>query len=240
MTFRRLSLLTLALAAALLAQKKPITLEALRGAAAGGGGLYSPVWAPNGYQFVFQRAGGLHLYDCREKRSRVVLDKFDALESLAVKDSRPEGAFGWQNRRVSEQGIQWAPDSKALLVARGADLFWLNAADGQVKQLTRTEAAEADPKLSPDGKKVSYRIDHDLYALDIASGKVTRLTQDGSETLLNGKLDWVYPEELDLNTAYWWSPDSARIAYLQFDVSKEMIYPQVDLLKTPAVYDPER
>jgi dipeptidyl-peptidase-4 len=240
MTFRRLSLLTLALAAALLAQKKPITLEALRGAAAGGGGLYSPVWAPNGYQFVFQRAGGLHLYDCREKRSRVVLDKFDALESLAVKDSRPEGAFGWQNRRVSEQGIQWAPDSKALLVARGADLFWLNAADGQVKQLTRTEAAEADPKLSPDGKKVSYRIDHDLYALDIASGKVTRLTQDGSETLLNGKLDWVYPEELDLNTAYWWSPDSARIAYLQFDVSKEMIYPQVDLLKTPAVYEPER
>ena len=48
-----------------------------------------------------------------------------------------------------------------------------------------------------------------------------RLTTDGANTLLNGELDWVYPEELDLNTAYWWSPDSQSIAYMQFDVSRE-------------------
>jgi dipeptidyl-peptidase-4 len=50
----------------------------------------------------------------------------------------------------------------------------------------------------------------------------------------------VYPEELDLNTAYWWSPDSKSIAYLQFDVSREMIHPHVDLLGLFAKMEPQR
>ena len=57
--------------------------------------------------------------------------------------------------------------------------------------------------------------------------------------LLNGELDWVYPEELDLSTAHWWSPDSRSIAYLQFDVSHEPVFPQVDLLGTRAKLEPE-
>src|SRR2546428_626973 len=74
----------------------------------------------------------------------------------------------------------------------------------------------------------------------IASGKEARLTRDGSPTLLTEQLDWVYPEELDLSTAYWWSPDSKRIAYLQFDISREPVFPQVDLLNPRARLEPER
>lgn len=239
MTTRRTLLLGLTLACSLLAQKKPITLETLKASTLGSAGLGAN-WAPNGAQFVYTRSGSLHLYDCKKRESRVVLQKLADLNALAIKDSRPEGAFTWQNRRVSEQKIQWAPDSSALLVVEGGDLFWIEVDKKEPRQLTRTEATESDPKLSPDGKKVSYRIGNDLYVQNIQSGKVTRLTTDGSETLLNAKLDWVYPEELDINTAYWWSPDSARIAYLQFDTSKVMIYPQADLLKTPAVPEPER
>jgi dipeptidyl-peptidase 4 len=76
--------------------------------------------------------------------------------------------------------------------------------------------------------------------LDIASKKETRLTHNGSPTLLNGELDWVYPEELDLGSAYWWSPDGKSIAYLQFDTSRVPLYPQADLLKTKAIAEPER
>lgn len=227
------------LAIALLAQKKPITLDTLKQRQMGDAPL-GAIWAPNGYQFAYSRSGALHLYDCRDKSTKLLFAKLSDLSALAIKDSNPDAAFAWQNRRVSEQRYQWAPDSSALLITEGGDLFWIEPGKNEPKQLTKTEATESDPKLSPDGKKVSYRIHNDLYVQDIASGKVTRLTRDGSETLLNAKLDWVYPEELDLNTAYWWSPDSARIAYLQFDVSKEMIYPQVDLLKTPAVPEPER
>ncbi len=76
--------------------------------------------------------------------------------------------------------------------------------------------------------------------MDLASRQVTRLTEDGNPTLLNGELDWVYPEELDLGTAYWWSPDSKHIAYLQLDTAREMVYPQVALTRLRAIAEPER
>ncbi len=87
---------------------------------------------------------------------------------------------------------------------------------------------------------MAFRRGHDLYTLEIATRQLTRLTEDGSATLLNGELDWVYPEELDLGTAYWWSPDSKHIAYLQFDIAHEFVYPQVSLTGLRAVAEPER
>jgi dipeptidyl-peptidase-4 len=53
----------------------------------------------------------------------------------------------------------------------------------------------------------------------------TRITYDGSETLLNGTLSWIYWEEVfgRRDIGYWWAPDSQAIAYLQSDES------QVDL-----------
>jgi len=100
--------------------------------------------------------------------------------------------------------------SKLLLLVKG-DLFLWSVETKKIEQLTATAAAEHDPKFSPDGTMVSFRRGHELYTLEIASKKETRLTFDGGETRLNGMLDWVYPEELDLGTAHWWSPDSKSI-----------------------------
>ena len=58
--------------------------------------------------------------------------------------------------------------------------------------------------------------------------------------LRNAGLDWVYPEELDLGTAYWWSPDSLSIAYLQFDVRGEPLHPHADLRGAAAIDEPQR
>jgi dipeptidyl-peptidase 4 len=38
-----------------------------------------------------------------------------------------------------------------------------------------------------------------------------------STTTLNGEVDWVYEEELDTRSNYFWSPDSKRLAYLQMN-----------------------
>jgi dipeptidyl-peptidase-4 len=111
---------------------------------------------------------------------------------------------------------------------------------GKFEQLTATPEVEHDPKMSPGGRYVSFRRDHDLYSLEVSSKRVTRLTGDGSATVWNGELDWVYPEELNLSTAHWWSPDSTQIAYLQFDVGREPMFPQVDLLSWRALNEPER
>ncbi|MFN7919071.1 MAG: alpha/beta fold hydrolase, partial [Bryobacteraceae bacterium] len=80
----------------------------------------------------------------------------------------------------------------------------------------------------------------DLHSLDIASGKIVKLTRDGSPTRLNAELDWVYPEELALPSAHWWSPDSRWIALLQFDTSAVPAYPHGDLTRLRPVFEPER
>ena len=152
----------------------------------------------------------------------------------------PAERFGWENRGVKEEAIQWAPGGHELLIASGGDIFLWRIASGGFQQLTATPVAERDAKLSPDGKQVVFRRQHDIYVLDLADKKEVRLTSNGSDTLWNGELDWVYPEELALGTAFWWSPDSTRIAYLQFDVSREPLYPHADLLGRKAIFEPER
>ena len=111
---------------------------------------------------------------------------------------------------------------------------------GKWEQLTQTPVAEMDARLSPDGRKVAFRRGWDLYSLDVAAKRETRLTRDGTETLRNGVPDWVYPEELELGTAFWWSPDSKSLAYLQFDSSVEPVHPHEDLLRVRALYEPQR
>ena len=161
------------------------------------------------------------------------------LDAAAMQPPTPE-RFQWENRRLDETQLQWAPDGRELLYASGGDLFVIAAPSGEWRPLTKTAVAELDPKFSPDGKMVAFRREWDLYVLNVANGKETRLTTNGSETLRNGGLDWVYPEELNLGTAYWWSPDSKAIAYLQFDVSKENVYPHEDLSGRQAIFEPQR
>ncbi|MDX2149268.1 MAG: DPP IV N-terminal domain-containing protein [Bryobacteraceae bacterium] len=216
--------------------KKPVTIDAVL--AAREPAPASPTWSPDGKTFVFTQDRKLHLYDLASQSSRELLP-LQTLESAAKPVPQPL-AFPWQNRGVKEESLQWFPDSLNLLIAAKGDLFTYSLASKKWEQLTNTDIAEADPKLSPDGKKISFRRNHDLYVLDLAAKAVTRLTHDGSDTLWNAKLDWVYPEELALPSAHWWSPDSSKVAYLQFDVSRQPVYPHGDYTKTAPVFEPQR
>ncbi|HPW18452.1 MAG TPA: DPP IV N-terminal domain-containing protein [Candidatus Aminicenantes bacterium] len=80
--------------------------------------------------------------------------------------------------------------------------------------------------LSPDLKYRAFTRDYDLFVKDM-DGNETALTTDGSEDLRNGFPDWVYPEELGQYQAFWWSPDSKRIAFMQFDERPVTKYPIV-------------
>lgn len=224
-----------------LAQKKPVTLESLRTMHELSHGTNpdgAPTWAPDGKTFLFERGETLRIYDVASKTSRELVST-EALEKAAAKGTE-ESANAWTNRYVESGGPAFSASGADILVPAGGDLFLVHAADGKWTQLTKTSEAEEDAKLSPDGKLVAFRRASDLYTLEIATGKETRLTRDGSDTLLNGQLDWVYPEELELSTAYWWSPDSKAIAYLQFDVGREPVVPHEDVLGVRARYEPER
>ena len=58
-------------------------------------------------------------------------------------------------------------------------------------------------------------------------------TGDGQQ-LLNGEVDWVYEEELDVRSNYFWSPDSKNIAYLQMNETQVPQYPLTDWIPAHA------
>lgn len=233
----RLTLLICVLTFSLLAQKKPVSIDAVIEQSRQNV-IPRVVWSPDGHQFAYFQGGDVMIYDVAAKSERTLLS-LDPLEKAAVPVPEPV-RFDWQNRRVSEDSLEWTPSSKQLLLSVRGDLFLFSLATGAWQQLTATPEAERDPKLSPDGTRVAFRRGHDLYAMEIATRQVSRLTDDGTATLLNGETDWVYPEELDLSTAYWWSPDSTHIAYMQFDIAHEFVYPQVSLTGLRALLEPER
>ncbi len=228
--------LLLLLPLALLAEQKPVTLEAVQN--------YRPegapriVWAPQGRTFLYSETGKLYRYDAAARKAEVLVE-LATLEAAAQAPPTPK-RFDWQNRRVTESPVQWMPDGRRILISAKGDLFLLDPESKQWQQVTATPVHERDPKPSPDGTRIAYRIDHDLYVHDLKSKKVTRLTTDGSAELLNGELDWVYPEELNLATAFWWSPDGAQLAYLQFDTSKLAVHPQTDLAGVKAFVEPQK
>ena len=101
----------------------------------------------------------------------------------------------------------------------GGDVYLLDFAGASFQRITNTKEEEKCVLFSPDGGKISFVRSNDLYCYDIGKGTEVRLTQDGSDSLLNGTLSWVYWEEVfgRHDSGYWWSPDSKTIAYFQTD-----------------------
>jgi dipeptidyl-peptidase-4 len=123
-----------------------------------------------------------------------------------------------------------AADGRTLLYLQGGDLFLVDLEGGSVRRLTNTTADEISPRFSPDGRWLAYVRDNDLFAAEVATGRERRLTRDGSATRLNGTLSWVYWEEImdRSDLAYWWSPDSSAILYLQSDEAAVAEFALVD------------
>ncbi len=149
------------------------------------------------------------------RASDVMKQLIDAYSSLdRVKNAR--GAL----ERV-DPGILVGEKNTALLSAAN-DLYYFDGATRKARPLTNSPEEEELSELSPNGAYAGFVKKNDLYVIDCQTGEERRLTKDGSPELLNGKLDWVYQEEVygrDKFRAFWFSPDSQRIAFLQLDES---------------------
>jgi dipeptidyl-peptidase-4 len=122
----------------------------------------------------------------------------------------------------SDQGLARAlsPSKTAVLLRVADDLFVYDMKASSLVRLTDAPGFEEDPAFSPDGRLVAFTRDGNLFVVDVASQRERRLTSDGGPSLFNGRLDWVYSEEIygrGSYRAFWWSPDSTRLAFLQLD-----------------------
>jgi dipeptidyl-peptidase-4 len=108
----------------------------------------------------------------------------------------------------------------AVLINTANDLFYYEFGSDKAFRLTNTPEVEEGEEFSPDGRMVSFARHNNLYVVDITSQRERALTNDGSGKIFNGRLNWVYQEELYGRgnfKGYWWSPDSTRIVYLQIN-----------------------
>ena len=88
---------------------------------------------------------------------------------------------------------------------------------------------DVNPTYSPDSTKIAFTRANNLWVREVSSGAERQLTFDGDELRLNGYASWVYYEEIlgrpSLYRAFWWSPDSRKLAFYHFDNSKVPYFP---------------
>lgn len=120
------------------------------------------------------------------------------------------------------------PKSNVNAFLKDNDVF-IQYGKETAKQLTSTKDEEKNPTLSPDGKYIAFTRNNDLYAVDVATGQEVRYTNDGTDVIYNGWSSWVYFEEIlgrpTQYKAFWWAPDSKRIAFMRFDDTKVPMFP---------------
>jgi dipeptidyl-peptidase-4 len=135
-------------------------------------------------------------------------------------------------RKLSRQGsYHLNPAQTGVLLNSQNDLIYYEFGGDAARRLTNNAEEEMEEDFSPDGRLVSFVRNNNLFVIDLSSGRERQLTTDGGEKVFNGRLDWVYEEELygrGDTRGYWWSPDSKRIAYLRLDEKDVAAFPVVD------------
>jgi dipeptidyl-peptidase-4 len=156
------------------------------------------------------------------RRALVDAEKTIAALNAAFDPEEPLEELGWP--------ASFDPDGRWAVYEQEDDIVLLDLRSGEVIPVAVSDAEEKSARFSPDGRWLAFVRDNDLYAWDLQEGTEKRLTEDGSETLMNGTVSWVYWEELlgRVDRGYIWSPDSSSIAYLQTDDSGVGVMHYVD------------
>jgi dipeptidyl-peptidase 4 len=124
------------------------------------------------------------------------------------------------DKTIDVTAALWSPQDDKMLLPGDQALWLLDVQTGGLKSLAQSQSPKTGLMFTPDGQQVTFVQDNDLYLVQVGDGQIRRLTDDGSATVLNGGLDWVYNEELATRAAqpaYAWSPDGKWLIFLRTD-----------------------
>lgn len=232
---------------AALAQEKQLTVEAIF---ANGGLVPKPpdqlFWSPDGKHLTYVDGGALLEIDPESGKARVMVSAEKMVPLLSHEGSERDRDH---RERYNMRDYQWAPDSKRLLFDASGRLWLYDLHSATATEIGFTGSASGDdPKFSPDGDYISYIRDHGLWVVNLrnpalpilALAPAPPVSADRPETVLNGEVDWVYEEELDVRSNYSWSPDSKNVAYLQMNETNVPQYPLTDWIPSHAQVEWQR
>ena len=232
LAYSALSVLLLA-ASAITGQSAPtpLSVEAIYGGEPLTGTPPSGVtWSPDGRVLSYLEDGELRTLE-------VATGKRAVLVSRAKLEAMTGGSGSEQDRdhreRYGMASYWWAPDGKHLLFDSDGRLWFYDLKTGAGIEMGFTAAASGDnPSFSPSGETIAFVRDHGLWIVrprDLGSaGSPVAIAAFQNPATTNGEVDWLYAEELEVRSNYFWSPDSGHIAYLQMNEGNVSLYPLTD------------
>lgn len=132
--------------------------------------------------------------------------------------------------------VRWATDGGHVVFTADGKRQQLNLQTGRLQRVTvAPTAASANQtlssparsgvpraqqrrsELSPDGSFTAIYKDFNVSIRDQKTMKMRAVTTAGTDRVRFGTGCWVYGEELEQDTAMWWSPDSRKLAFYQVD-----------------------
>jgi dipeptidyl-peptidase-4 len=217
-----------------LAPPKALTVEAIYGH---GPMIGQPpddlAWSPDGKHLTYMDGGELVDLDPETGKAHVLVSraKLAALNGADVSETDKD-----HRARYGMASYLWAPDSAHLVFDSNGRLWLYDLHNGTGVEVGFSGAASGDdPKFSPNGQTISFVRDHGLSVVQLANpGQPTSTVVAPKDQVLNGGVDWVYEEELETRSNYFWSPDSKKLAYLQMNETNVPVYPMIDWLPVHA------
>ncbi len=205
-------------------------------------GLSGLSWTPDGKSHYIPEEGTFKKVDLATGEKTPLFEDAKLLAALNALTGRQEtklpfvpegrGGAGMGPGFRGQAPFQFLDGGKRIQFSAWNKVFLYELASGKLqayepeRAVTGVRGRGYGDVLSPDLKLRAFTRNYNLYVKDM-NGNETALTSDGTEDLRNGFPDWVYPEELGQYQAFWWSPDSKRIAFMQFDESPVAKYPIV-------------
>ncbi|MFC1726206.1 DPP IV N-terminal domain-containing protein [candidate division KSB1 bacterium] len=189
-------------------------------------GIRNLRWSPDGESYIIQEEGSFKKVNpVTEEKTRL----FDDEKLIAAYNE----ATGENTSSLPFRQFNFLEEGKKIRFYRGGrtEVFFydLESHDMKYFKVRQPErgvrGAQYEEVFSPDYKYTAYVEKFNIYLRDIEKDEIIQLTTDGHGDLRNGYPDWVYAEEFAQFNCYWWSPNSDKIAFMQFDESPVRKFP---------------
>jgi len=225
---------------------KPLTVEAIFAHSPLTGELPDELsWSPDGKHLTYLDSGQLMDVDPATGKAHVLV----SAAKMAPLSEEPVSEQDRDHRqRYDMASYKWAPDSSHLLFDSNGHIWYYDLHNGAGVEIASSGLPSGDnPQFSPDGSSISFIRDHSLTVIrlhdqvaPIFNAAPAPNPSATGQVLMNGEVDWVYQEELDVRSNYFWSPDSRYIAYLQMNETQVPRYPLTDWIPSHAQIDWQR
>ncbi len=193
----------------------------------------------NGEQYTKIENNAIVVYDYEKGDSITTLVDGNMLIPDGEEDAIKIRSFemSWDGKK-----FLFPTETESIYRHSSKSLFYVYDAETNSLQKLSTKKQRL-ATFSPDGSKVAFIRDNNIFVTDLNSNAETQITTDGEfNHIINGTCDWVYEEEFGFTKAFFWAPDSKKIAYYRFDESdvKEFtmtyfgdLYPELYTYKYP-------